>query len=198
MSSVYECLKANRGFLAFYIYTHDLDLYLPFGLKYNKLRQAIITAQDQCISTSIVDELLKSDTEIIDSFINALNETEQQHVIKYFNTIASGDGDNFLYAYTHAIECGVPVPQSYKAKLQTNYDTICTHYNLNKAKNLLIDNKVISHNCYHKISKYINENNEKKAIMYLIDILMNGNKEQYSRFLLVTKQKQPELLYLFE
>lgn len=120
-SSYYHFINVNRGVLSAYLQPSTLLLAFPFTSKTESLKQAVIKADEECVSTAIVDELLRSDVEVIEEFIKTLNNNRAAHLSECFHT-KYDESDKIFYDFMHADECNDPVPPN--AKLHQNIDNI--------------------------------------------------------------------------
>lgn len=189
MNSVYDYIRANYGVLSVDLNVHTLNL----PKQYTVLNQAIDKSIEECIATYVINTLLESSIDTINMFIYALQQSEQEYLVKHFYTVDPNSSKK-LYNYISVIECDKPILQSCKRKIQQNYSAFHSKCNIHKLNNLLLDERVISVNSFRKINRWLLTDNRDKAMDHLIDVILNGNSAQHYRLYKVVFDHQPLLL----
>lgn len=187
---MYDYIKANRGALA--VELGDLSDLLEH-LPYTNLRTAILKSQEECLSTYVVDELLKSDIDTINCFIAALKATDQDYLLRYFVEICHRS-DKCLHDYTSVVECDADIPPNAKLLLQNNYCIIRDIYCIQTLIHTLKRKRVISKQCFCKIIYQLDNKNRRQAVSILLDAIINGNNEQYNRFVAIAEKYHSDCL----
>lgn len=191
---VYAYIKKNKGAISIDLLTCDTYCEMPTDAKYKDLRKALKQSIRHCISTAVVDVLLKSDFEVINKFIEILKQTDQEHVAKHFSTIDE-TSEQRLYDYISVIECDEPIPNA--DKLKSNYDKIIKFDLRGTLSKTLYKRKLISEHMWN-LAESLYENHERtQANKCVLDCIINGNKKQYEGFVeLVTTMFPNKLLSL--
>lgn len=196
MPNIYECIAANRGVFAVFLYPKAIYKHFSFTDAEQDLKIAIIKSIKKGVSTYIVDELLKYTYETIGVFIVTLIATNQQQLVKYFYEI-DPMADKCLENYQSVVKCKQLIPTQSIFKLAFNRTRIRiilinNHALWRNAKlvTALCNARVISEQCK---CAYLAQNIP-KFINGVFKILINGNAEQYRRFCSIIKQMCPDVL----
>lgn len=112
---------------------------------------------------------------------------------KYKNQMADASLIEKVAQCTRVIECDTPIPETAKHALQANHEYLVKFMDLKIILSFLKEEQVISRYHEYIINKIINKDFE-QAITYLLDILINGNNEQYIRFKHIIATHHYELL----
>lgn len=190
---IYDIIKNNKGIISVQLEPHTIYCILP--RKYTLLHAALRQSMYECISTSVVDVLLKSSIKTINTFIKALKKTKQDVVAEHFTKV-DDTSDTYFRDYTAVIDCNEKNPKA--LKLMLNYICLVDVYDLHSKNNLLRKLKIISYQSYCIIEMYLNMLDTQQATRYLLDIIINGNKKQYEGFVEMIKAWQPNILPLVD
>lgn len=181
-------INKNSGYFAVEIDLEDLSTYLDtsdIGLK-----QAIEASHDQCTAMPIVEFLLKSDEATIEKFIKILRKTKQHEVCEYFYRI-NFESDTIWQNFTRVVECDEPIPMAAKQHLQQNMQNLIDRMCIFVLVDSLETQQVISKYDNLRIFRYYDKSQRDKSIEYIVNLLINGNNEQYKRFVEIVKLQQP-------
>lgn len=183
---VYDCIRHNRGLFAYHLnrdaMLHDCASFPP------QLQTAICQACEECVSTAVVDVLLKSDIATINNFIDKLKKN-QPELCKYFTTYCN-NGNRAIEWYQHVdVGNGEPLPLHIQHYLRLIFKSLCeaihiTEYIIIK----LLNQRIISRNDYNRLHRL--RNDSKKRTEFLINIIINGSLRQYLAFKFIVKHYQ--------
>lgn len=197
MTSIRECVKANKGVLSIQLTQRDILDGFAWTSETENLKYAFDQTKNRYYAPEIIDELLKCDETVLAAIMETLFKNDHADIAERF-IIIDETSEEILRTYIGVLGAGTEIPEDVCARF---------HQNRNIFVDLLVDNNDISglretlwlENAISLVLKLRLRDLEdsghcRGATNLLICHLINGNAYQYDRFKTYIANNYPEAL----